>query len=537
VDANCTFTVPHTIQPGDADPLNNTVDVNYVDVFGQHATSSDSASVNIIHPDFTVVKTCTSVPIPPGGPVTFSVVIHNTGDVPLEFTTDEAGLSNVSEPFVIAAGDSNTLTITIPGDCGSVDDVNNQIEVTANLVPNGIKCPIPDIVKESDPAVCYCLPTIQVDKTADCDVAQPGKVITYTITIKNTGGATLTLVSVLDSLLGSLTSTAQSHGCSTLAGGAQCSFTVQREIQPGDPNQLDNTVTVLYVDSVKQEATDNATASVTVIHPDFTVTKTCAIDPIPSDANFATFNVAIHNTGDVALEFTTNEEAMSSLTEPFTVGAGQTRNLTIEKPFTGSDVNNVIIVTANLVDDINCPIPNIVKESNPAVCTAPGLATRTPGFWKTHCVFTEHVFEECGGSFNLGFVTITDINDLLGFLYANKAKNTDGSSRSALCQARIQGAFQAISALLNSCLDNGATPPKTPAQIAAILGGTDVQAIRNLAGLLDTFNNSGDDIPIIESDDVDVNLATPQDCLARANLAAADCITTITAPTGGTRRR
>jgi len=538
VDANCSFSVPYTIQPGDDDPLENTVDVNYVDAYGQHTTYSDDASVNIIHPNFTVVKDCNTNPI--NGPTAiFDVTITNTGDVPLRFTTNEAAQSNVTEPFDLIAGATKNLVITKPSDCASDPDVNNVIRVTANLTPNGIVCPIPNIVKSSNNAVCYCVPTIEVDKEADCDVAKPGKVIVYTITITNTGGTTLTLVSVNDSLLGSLTATAQANGCSTLAAGAHCSFMVKRSILPGDPDPLDNTVTALYVDSIKQEATDNASARVNVIHPDFTVTKTCLTDPIPMDSNVALFDVAIENTGDVNLVFTTNEAAMSSLAEPFTVGAGMTQHLTITKPFIGEDVNNVIIVTANLVDDINCPIPNIVKESNPAVCSAPGGATRTPGFWKNHCIYAEHVFEvHCGGSFNLGFTEVNDINDLLGYLFANPAQNTDGSKRADLCKARIKAVYQAIPALLNNCLENGGTLPKTPAEIAAILAGTNISAINNLHNMLDEYNNSGDWVEIIESHDVDIYVSTPQDCAARADIAGADCITPtiITVPSAPRRR-
>ena len=60
-----------------------------------------------------------------------------------------------------------------------------------------------------------------------------------------------------------------------------------------------------------------------------------------------------------------------------------------------------------------------------------------------------------------------------------------------------QGKYeQAVAALLNSCLDNGASLPDV--NIPGILGGTDCTAIKNLGDLLDDYNNSGDDIAIIE---------------------------------------
>jgi uncharacterized repeat protein (TIGR01451 family) len=232
----CSFTVNYTIQPGDPDPLLNTVDITYVDEFQQEASESDDAVVVVINPNFTVTKTCTSQPIPEGGPATFEVIIQNTGDVELEFTTDEAAMSDEPEPFSVGAGGNITLNITIPDGIGNVD---NQVEVTANVTTD-LDCPIEDIVKTSNLATCYATPTIDVTKEASCDVAVPGNDITYTITIDNQGANPLTLVSVIDSLLGDITAEAQAASCNSLAGGASCSFDYVRTALPGDPDILTN---------------------------------------------------------------------------------------------------------------------------------------------------------------------------------------------------------------------------------------------------------------------------------------------------------
>jgi len=375
VGASCSFNVTRTIQPGDLSPLVNSVTATYVDEFQQQTSSTDDATVTIIHPDYTVFKSCTSSPIPEGGPATFNVAIQNTGDVALQFATDETSLSNVQEPFTVAPGQIQNLTITVPS---NNVDINNTITVTANVV-QALTCPIPNIVKTGN-AICYAKPSIEVTKTVDCNVTMPDNVVTYHITITNTGADTLSLVSVTDSLLGDLTAVVAANGCSVLAGGQSCTVDVNRTVLVTDPSPLLNTVTVNYIDSQQQPATDNDSVSLKVIHPSFTVVKTCTVDVIPADSNVAIFNVAIQNTGDVNLIFATNEAAQSSLAEPFVVAPGVTQNLTITLPFAGMDVPNTITVTGNLAEPFCLEIPNIERTSG-ATCKAPPAgATRTPGF-------------------------------------------------------------------------------------------------------------------------------------------------------------
>ncbi|KTB48963.1 hypothetical protein DEALK_18100 [Dehalogenimonas alkenigignens] len=160
-------------------------------------------------------------------------------------------------------------------------------------------------------------------------------------------------------------------------------------------------------------------------------------------------------------------------------------------------------------------------------------ATRTQGFWSTHLDFTEMIFDNYTGdevdNDNVGFIDlgwrqITNINDLMGVFWANNAKNSDGSNRSALCQARIIASNQALAALLNAAMPGGAPLPAgySPAEIAAILGGTDIPAIKMLGSVLGAYNEDGDDValdPILGS----TGKANPQQAKALANIGFADC--------------
>jgi hypothetical protein len=138
-------------------------------------------------------------------------------------------------------------------------------------------------------------------------------------------------------------------------------------------------------------------------------------------------------------------------------------------------------------------------------------------------VFTEHVLlVHCGGVIDLGFEQLTSIDEVCAYFWANKAKNTDGSHRSKLCQARMHAAFHAIAANLNNCVPSGGGIPVSPAEIAAILGGTDIDAIKDLASQLAEYNESGDDVMLVDPD-AEPGSATPQDC-KDVDLSFADCI-------------
>jgi hypothetical protein len=144
--------------------------------------------------------------------------------------------------------------------------------------------------------------------------------------------------------------------------------------------------------------------------------------------------------------------------------------------------------------------------------TPRGGATRTIGFWKTHWNFTDCMLTTYVGSIDLGtweFVdydppaspqdmTVNSIGKLMAIMWANPAKNSDGTHRYPLDKARIKAAQQAIAAILNSHLPDGAPLPSPydEATIAAILEGSDIDAIDAMQEALDIHNNSGDDEPM-----------------------------------------
>jgi hypothetical protein len=88
---NATYTVLASDDSGEAGAqLTNSASVSCSPIgFPNVLDASDGHSVELIHPSFTVDKTCTAEPISYLGPADFAVTIENTGDVPLIITADD----------------------------------------------------------------------------------------------------------------------------------------------------------------------------------------------------------------------------------------------------------------------------------------------------------------------------------------------------------------------------------------------------------------------------------------------------------------
>ena len=278
-------------------------------------------------------------------------------------------------------------------------------------------------------------------------------------------------------------------------------------------------------------------------NPDVGVTKTAKdADRKIKNGEDAVFNIEVTNKGNAPADDVTLTDqlpkggtvsgpdegdcviAADKLTCDFrTLDPGETRNITVAVPTTadncprltnkanvtasnegeGKDGNN----NAEAFVDVNC------EE-----------VTRTPGFWQTHQDFMIHVFEDhLGSNIDLGWVKLTTHEEVMGMFWANVARESDRSRRDPVCQARIIGSFQLTAAILNTGLGTGG--PADPeggdaiANMQAALAAGDRDEILRLNGILDEFNNSGDDIEI----DEDVPPADPRSARSKADITIADC--------------
>jgi hypothetical protein len=126
--ASDVINVSYTVQAGDdtgeaGATLENTASVSCSPVdFPNVLQASDSVAVTLLHPSFTVSKSCTNEPVPQAGPATWDVVIANTGDVELVITAEDG-----IDTFNLAAGASQTFAVSAAGPFSGQETVANTV--------------------------------------------------------------------------------------------------------------------------------------------------------------------------------------------------------------------------------------------------------------------------------------------------------------------------------------------------------------------------------------------------------------------------
>ncbi len=151
--------------------------------------------------------------------------------------------------------------------------------------------------------------------------------------------------------------------------------------------------------------------------------------------------------------------------------------------------------------------------------------TRTQGFWSTHTTYTNSIFASgpmqkfVGSAPHKGAITNTTAagaSELYGAFFSSISKKSTGQNRLAIDQARMQLLQQLVSAKLN-CAAFGCNAIDTAAVAAAdvAFAGSSKSAILASAGILDAYNNSGDDQPFPVG--TVVGAATPKTSQAYAN--------------------
>ena len=468
-----------------------------------------------------------------GDEITYTITITNTGNIGLEhITVTDTLLGDLSAYFAdtLAVGASESHDFPYEVQPGDPDPLPN----TATVHSDPVGALITDVTDSASHSVDLVHPGVDVTKEADNTITKVGDTVHFTITVHNTGDVDLNLVSFTDTLMTDISS----HFSSVLAAGATESYEYDYVTQAGDPDPLVNTAEAHYsITGLDNDITDKDKVEVDVLHPNTKVTITPDVFETFPGGNVI-LTITEQNTGDVALENIHVEldpgDIILTNASPSFVAASDIGSDGILSPV---ETWTWIYQTTISVDTTFIAIGYGKVVGLPNIITYPGYlneqasvevkvvgATRTMGFWKTHLSFTTYIFDTYTHSINLGWKNVTNINDLMGIMWANVAKVSSGKKRSALCQARIQASQQAIAALLNSSMPGGSPLPAgiTPTSIATTIGGTDINAIKALQSVLDAYNNSGDTVAFDPSLPPTYK-ATPKDAESIANIPFADC--------------
>ncbi|MBB1088523.1 DUF11 domain-containing protein [Lysobacter sp. SG-8] len=330
--ATCT-TYTHTVTQAEVDAggtLDNVATATADPPAGAAVTGDDDASVPLTAaaPDQTIVKSLTSNADEDGSTdvslndtLTYTVTVTNTGNVtlPTVVVTDSLITPDTQTCTNVAPGGTCVLVGTYVVQQSDVDA--GQVENTATGESNA--CPVGDTTEGK----CITPPNIVpvprdaelvVTKAASLDdpngntTADAGEVITYTVTVQNTGNVTLANLAVTDAFEGgaptTLTCSPTTLAPNDIATCTAYTHTVtQAEVDAG--GTLDNvaTATADPPAGAAVDGTDSKSVPLTAATPDQTIVKSLtsnADEDGSTDVSLndtLTYTVTVTNTGNVTL--------------------------------------------------------------------------------------------------------------------------------------------------------------------------------------------------------------------------------------------
>ncbi|MCK2236430.1 MULTISPECIES: CARDB domain-containing protein [unclassified Crossiella] len=351
----CTMIAP-------ADDVVNTATANGKPPTGPDVSDVDDAPVDVLHPGVTIDKSVSPVTARPGDQVTYTIVVRNTGDVPLtdvRVTDDKQASCGFTLPLLPVDG-TETRTCAI----AATQDVTNTAAVTGND-PTGRP------VTDTDDAVLDVIgPGIEVTKTGPAKPLLTGQDATFTVVVRNTGDVPLTNVVLTDPI---------APGCAVTVGNlapGESSKPVTCTVTMRD-NNIENTVTATGTDPTGRPVTDTDQATAKLGKPGIDLTKTADQDEA-APGRTVTFKLTVRNTGTVDLIGVTVADpslpGCDRRLDRLPVNDSRTWTCTAAAPGSGTMVNTA---TATGQPDTERP-GNPVTDTDSASVRVPGGPTPPP---------------------------------------------------------------------------------------------------------------------------------------------------------------
>ncbi|MBP2321983.1 putative repeat protein (TIGR01451 family) [Kibdelosporangium banguiense] len=188
LDAPTTFTCTATAPIPDNV---NTAEVSAADRLGKAVKATAEAQVKVIHPNIAITRDASPAVVRQGDTVTFTIKVRNTGDSPLDKAsiTDEIP-SCTKEIGALEAGAEHTHTCTV---------IAGMYGMTSKATASGIDVTQRPVTATDDATYTVIHPGIAIVLTAKGPY-QPGDLVTFAVSIRNTGDTPLTDVTVTDLL-------------------------------------------------------------------------------------------------------------------------------------------------------------------------------------------------------------------------------------------------------------------------------------------------------------------------------------------------
>ena len=304
-----------------------------------------------------------------GDPVNYTIEVCNTGAITVTKTSvTDSLIADVNAAFgaTLTAGQCESHVFTRTVAAGDPDPLVNT--VTADYTAG-----IQTAHAEASATTNLFQPAVDVTKTCGPNPTQVGMPELCQIVITNTSSSDapgLVNGTIADSLTGNLldpanTAIVNSTCTASLASGASCTINTRRTVLASDPNPLVNTVTVHYnPQGFPNDITDSASASVAVVAPSITVTKSA--DTLSKPGDPVAYTITICNNGSASVtRNSVTDTLVGDIAANFaaTLAAGQCSEYSYSRTVLPADPDPLVnTVTA-------------VYGSGPATATATASAT------------------------------------------------------------------------------------------------------------------------------------------------------------------
>jgi uncharacterized repeat protein (TIGR01451 family) len=314
-------------------------------------------------------------------------------------------LDDVSGSFAntLAVGVSECHNFSYTVQSGDPDPLNNTVTVHSDPVGPFTN----DVTDFASATIDIFNACIEVTKTADVTTALVGDTITFTICVKNCGDFDLENIVVVDSLKPDLSGDFNN----TLAAGKSQCYDYPYIVKSGDPDPLNNTVTV-HSNPVgfPDDITDSASDDVDIVHPCIAVNKTTD-RPYAMEGDVVTYMICVQNCGDIALEHITVGDSLlgdlsGSFADTLAVGASECHTFPYTVKVGDPDplINNVTVhsdpvgaFTKDITDfarldlDIIDPCIQVTKTADKTIASEGDVITYTICVQNCGDVALEHI--------------------------------------------------------------------------------------------------------------------------------------------------
>jgi uncharacterized repeat protein (TIGR01451 family)/gliding motility-associated-like protein len=377
--ASVTETYSVTQSDVDAGQVVNIATATGTDSRGTDKAATATATVTSIQtPGISLTKTANPTTYSQSGDqISYSLVVTNTGNVTLTNVSLRDPLTNLNIGIgTITPGQVVTETATYTVLQSDID--TGQVLNTANVVGTA---PSNAQVTDTASATVTAVQSSGVDLTKTADVAtydQVGDVVTYTLTVTNTGNETLNNVTLTDPLTG------LNQAIGTLAPAQVVTVTESYTIAQSDidSGSVVNVATVTATDATNTNLSDTATATVTAVQSSgVDLTKTADVATYDQVGDVITYTLTVTNTGNETLDNVTLTDPLTGLNQAIgTLAPAQVVTVTESYTIAQSDIDSgsvVNVATVTATDATNTNLSDTATATVTAVQSSGVDLTKT----------------------------------------------------------------------------------------------------------------------------------------------------------------